>query len=81
MQSKEKLSSSEQAQLLHDIAAAGNKGEGVKKMASLANGGILSSFSRYDQASPSLQQKHRQNLKQIKNLKQLMQAKKQVQHQ
>ena len=81
LQSKEKLSSSEQAQLLHDIAAAGNKGEGVKKMASLANGGILSSFSRYDQASPSLQQKHRQNLKQIKNLKQLMQAKKQVQHQ
>lgn len=73
LNSKEKLSAAAQRKLIEDVRKAGNKGEGVKQMAAKRNNGHLSSYSKYDKASPTLQKQH------IKNLKQLMQAKKQNQ--
>ena len=70
LNSKEKLSSAAQQRLVEDVKQAGDKGEGVKQMAAKLSHGRLSSYSKYDKASPALQKQH------IKNLKELMQAKK-----
>lgn len=70
LNSKEKLSLAAQQRLVEDVKQAGDKGEGVKQMAAKFSKGRLSSYSKYDKASPALQKQH------IKNLKELMQAKK-----
>ena len=64
-----KLSNTEQTRLFEDVLAAGAKGEGVKKMAIARTGGQLSSYSRYDRASSSLQKKHVRNLHELGKLK------------
>ncbi len=64
-----RLSATEQARLFEDVMAAGAKGEGVKQMALARSGGQLSSYSRYDRASQSLQKRHVKNLHQLGKLK------------
>ena len=71
--SKQRLTTQQQQKLEQEINAVGKKGEGVKKIAQQMYNGKLSSYSKFNDASSKLQQKH------VKNLKELMQLKKQNQ--
>ena len=69
LESSKKLTSIQQQQLINDINIAGEKGLGVKQLAMKQHKGKLKNFSRFNNASKELQQKHITNLKELKQSK------------
>lgn len=67
-----KLSAEAQKQLVNDILAAGDKGQGVKAMAQKRYG-KLTGYSSYNHAGKQLQKKHAHNLQELFKLKKLSQ--------
>ncbi len=69
LEKSSKLSEAEQTRMVEDVLAAGAKGEGVKKTAQARSGGQLGTYSRYDHASRTLQQRHIRNLQSVHQLR------------